>query len=665
MNTPKRAAVVLVHGLFSSARTWADIISWIAKDAELTSDFDVFAMQYESPKVRFNPLRAIPDYDVIADYLRTYLDVRVAAYERIVLVSHSQGGLIVQRYLARMIQRGRGLELRRIAAVVMLACPNSGSELAILLRRSASGFWKHPQEAELRPIAKKVTDAQQIVLEHIQYAKTVDAQNCPIPLYLYAGTSDNVVRPASAAGLFPEVKALPGDHFSIIAADSAQALVFLTLRSHLLGALVARPPSDEPDPPRPPPDPPPARTTVRHNLTALSINFVDRATEVRRALDGLASRNPVVCISGLGGMGKSALANRIGWLLTESEKRSGARQFDTVMWCDRAASTPQLDAVVEAVSEVMDFRYLRALPTADRLKRTIEHLNGERCLVIIDDLDAGDESIRELIRGVDPARSKFLVTARQRYSREAWPIDLDGLDDKARARLAHEEGDRLQVAALTSSAGALLREYLAATGGNPLAIRLTAAQMRYDGDDLRSSIARLRAAADHDIFDPIFDRSWNVLSPTGQVVVLTVALHAVTVSREAVGAALGLDGERLRREIQCVADTALVDFLHSAADEPGRLRLHPLTRAYALRQLTNAPQRRVAIEDRLIGYYRSYSAAHADIYSDPARCACSNASGRTSWNSPTAPTSVSESANHRPSTEAETAFACLPSNTAR
>ena len=47
---------------------------------------------------------------------------------KIVLVTHSQGGLIVQRYLARRLASGHGEELRRIRRIVMYACPNNGSQ---------------------------------------------------------------------------------------------------------------------------------------------------------------------------------------------------------------------------------------------------------------------------------------------------------------------------------------------------------------------------------------------------------------------------------------------------------------------------------------------------------------------------------------------------------
>ena len=117
-----QAALVFVHGLFSSASTWDNFASLITTDPELSHMF-VMRFEYPSPVVEADPRRRIPDYNAIADALMVYLARETYSFERVVLVTHSQGGLIVQRYLAQMLEAGRGLELQRIRLVVMFSCP--------------------------------------------------------------------------------------------------------------------------------------------------------------------------------------------------------------------------------------------------------------------------------------------------------------------------------------------------------------------------------------------------------------------------------------------------------------------------------------------------------------------------------------------------------------
>ncbi|MEU7143755.1 alpha/beta fold hydrolase [Nocardia sp. NPDC046473] len=631
------AAVVFVHGLFSSPSTWSSIVARIAEDVLLDREFDVFCMEYDSPKVELNPLQAIPGYNVIADSLKTYLEVDVAGYEKVVLVSHSQGGLIVQRYLARMANAGLALELTRIKTIVMLACPNSGSDFARLLRRGAI-FWRHPQESELRPINEYVTEAQKTVRDRIQDAPRIDAYNCPIPIYSYAGTSDKVVTPTSARAAFRKGGALPGNHSSILHADSAESRTFKTLKHHLLAALAVPghvdTPMTEPTKPMPcepsrgstapvesaPESGPPAAAMVRHNVTPPAGAFFDREVESQRALDGLAAPNRVVSISGLGGMGKTALANRIAWQLTGTVPAT-TPGFDTIIWCDPTSGALTLDSLIDAISRVMDYPYLRALSMPEKATRALEHLNSGSCLVVLDNFDnVRDQAIREFLSKIDPAKSKVLITSRSRYSPDAWEVDVGGLDEVAREDLIMAESRRLGIPGVVVGDSALRREYLDATGGNPLAIRLTAGQMRYGGDDLRSMTVRLREATESDLFDAIYDRSWNEIltaNDDARTLVTAVALHPTTASRAAVEYVLLPHGGDPRRVIREVVESLLVEISDIGPDRAARLRLHPLTRAYVLRQLDSAPDRKAHIEKRLIDYYRSFVSEHSGLYTAP------------------------------------------------
>ena len=90
---------------------------------------------YATSLVSPNPLRRIPTFDTVADSLKEFLETEAEGFRRLVLVGHGQGGLVVQRYLARMLGAGRGRELAQIRRIVLFACPNSGSGIGLNLRR--------------------------------------------------------------------------------------------------------------------------------------------------------------------------------------------------------------------------------------------------------------------------------------------------------------------------------------------------------------------------------------------------------------------------------------------------------------------------------------------------------------------------------------------------
>jgi hypothetical protein len=167
--------------------------------------------------------------------LRTFLTVATGRCDSLVLVSHSQGGLVVQQCLAGMIADGRGLELTRVREIVMFACPNAGSEFLIGARRRL-WFWQHPQEQALRPLNDTIAETRRTVLKSIVYARDSGPSSCHIPIAVYAAASDNVVQPASALDAFPTIGVLPGDHSSVIQPDGPEHPAFLALKMHLIRA---------------------------------------------------------------------------------------------------------------------------------------------------------------------------------------------------------------------------------------------------------------------------------------------------------------------------------------------------------------------------------------------------------------------------------------------
>jgi hypothetical protein len=194
----------------------------------------IHAFGYESPRLRWpgSPAR-IPNYNDIAQTLPAYLAANAPGSTRVAVVTHSQGGLILQRYLAWMLVEGRGRELSPIQLIVMLSCPNEGSEYLRSIR-AVVGFGHHPQAAQLRVLDREVGEARRVVLRQVVNATTVNDRHCPIPLFVYSGRTDNVVLRESAQSVFPNAEVLPGDHFSILDPAAPGHLTIPEIKRHLL-----------------------------------------------------------------------------------------------------------------------------------------------------------------------------------------------------------------------------------------------------------------------------------------------------------------------------------------------------------------------------------------------------------------------------------------------
>src|ERR1700735_477136 len=314
-------ALVLVHGLFSSGKTWDSLKTRIAADEQLANLF-VITFEYSSPRFRFKPTRVIPDYEDIALKLWTFLQLKLSDYDKIAIIAHSQGGLIVQRMLAQQVEAGSAQALTRIQQIILLACPNSGSDLFLALRQSALP-WRNPQERALRPLDKALERTRATILEKVIHAREVTSTTCPITIHAYAGEADGVVKSQSALSAFTSRGVLEGDHSSILDFGNPDGLNYSVIRHRLLDFLNSG--SDIP------PQFPQISATVEEG------GLLPRPLQLPRAVPDLRGRehemkqiqslllsspqgaaSRVIVITGRGGIGKTALATSAGALVRDS-----------------------------------------------------------------------------------------------------------------------------------------------------------------------------------------------------------------------------------------------------------------------------------------------------------------------------------------------------------
>jgi pimeloyl-ACP methyl ester carboxylesterase len=357
--------VVFVHGLLSSTDVWASFERLIEADPDLSEFVTVRCFGYDSPLAQLRFDRRIPDIDDLADQFGTFLANDLQDARSIVLVTHSQGGLIVQRMLARTVGRGAARDLARIKRIVTFACPNTGSELALSVRRFMR-FWQNPQEQQLRPITRDVIEAQKSVLQHIVHAAGYSDTDCPIPIVAYGGASDRIVLPTGSTFVFPDSGIVAGDHFSIVRPVSSQAESFSALRAQLITAGTTAKTA------------PGTGETPAERLGSISVDPPYGRREGRLlGRDGLiasimqrAERSRVHVLAGLGGSGKSRVAlevahraqatGRMVWWVSATRINSGMREVANQLGAQESQVERAWRGAVSATDLV--WRLLNACP---------------------------------------------------------------------------------------------------------------------------------------------------------------------------------------------------------------------------------------------------------------------------------------------------------------
>lgn len=461
--------VVFVHGLFSSPKVWNRFRRLIDDDPELAGWVTTYCFRYPSPFFRIRPDRRIGDLNDAADLLRTDLSVRLRDAEAIVLVTHSQGGLVAQFMLARSLSRAEGQELARIKQIVMFACPNSGSEFFLAIRRAAK-FWNHPQERQLRPFSAAVAETQRLVFRAVVHTQAHTDTECPIPIAAYCGASDNIVPRVSAESMWPVTGTVDGDHRSIIQPANSGELSYKVLKA-LLMAVASR--SDSPQAAI---GEPPAERNAGVSV-APPFGRMDPRLRGRETLISAigSSEARVQVLAGMGGSGKSRLALE----LADQARRAGRQ----VWWVNmtRVSSSMREVANQLGVPEGQVERAWKGAGSAADLVWRFLDTQSQPWLLIFDDADEprrlgpADGPVSDgtgwLREPASPA-GRVIVTSRDR-NQDSWgtwsavhvvlPLtDEDGA--LLLADIAGPEGGSPEQARLLS----------AELGGLPLALRAAA-----------------------------------------------------------------------------------------------------------------------------------------------------------------------------------------------
>jgi pimeloyl-ACP methyl ester carboxylesterase len=221
-----RSGAVFVHGIFGGQDSWGNLLDYLRKDPIVERHYDLAYFSYDSKTVQWHPLRKIPNLGEIADELKTALD-NAPKWDRLVLIGHSQGGLVIQRYIADALTSGNAKRLRSLRMVIQFATPNTGSELFLSVRSKLGRFlfWRHPQEKTLRPFDETIEQTRRVIANQALYADQIGDSSHPIVFKAFAGETDAIVTTSSARWLFPDTGTLEGDHFSIVKPSSGDAPV--------------------------------------------------------------------------------------------------------------------------------------------------------------------------------------------------------------------------------------------------------------------------------------------------------------------------------------------------------------------------------------------------------------------------------------------------------
>ena len=266
--------------------------------------------------------------------------------------------------------------------------------------------------------------------------------------------------------------------------------------------------------------------------------LIGRSQELDHLLALLSDtdRKPIIAVVGLGGIGKTTLAQEA----MEACWQDGL--FEHIVWA--SAKTERFIGEGIRKTEVSDFsleqlldeigRQCNRLDIAklplDQKRAAVKHLlTSKRVLVVMDNLETVSESesfVEALFQLLGPT-SKLLLTSRHQVRHErTFTLDLSGLFEAEALTFLREDSEERGIDIVAQASLDDLTEIYHVTGGAPLAMKLVIGQMsRWP---LRRVLDNLKAASsagpNYDFYHFIFKQSWDILSLEAKQTLVSMAV---------------------------------------------------------------------------------------------------------------------------------------------
>ena len=307
-----------------------------------------------------------------------------------------------------------------------------------------------------------------------------------------------------------------------------------------------------------------------------------------------AERPFLISLEGLGGIGKTSLANEvvhhflgqdrfvdIGWVSAKQEAYVTGRGI-------QPTHKPALDAdslVDFLLAQIADGPYPLGDRAAKRAALT-QLLKEKPCLVVIDNLETAVDylTLLPLLRTL-AGPTKFLITSRMSLQNESdvFCYSLKSLSEADALAFLRHEATVQNVRPLLAAGEPSLQRIFQTVGGNPLALKLIIGQAHFL--PLEHILENLRLAQEvqvDQLYAYIYWQAWQMLDENGRKLFLSLpVVPNGTFSQLAI--ASQLTRLPLQQALTSLRSLSLVE-VGGELDEP-RYRLHRLTETFLLHEV--------------------------------------------------------------------------------
>lgn len=339
-------------------------------------------------------------------------------------------------------------------------------------------------------------------------------------------------------------------------------------------------------------------------------NFVGRETDLNSILAGILEEEHTyrILIHGIGGLGKTALAQKVAYIL-KNKVENHLIDLDYIFWIsaknEQYTVSKGIKSITQDLNTIQDVLHLLAqllsieineMDIEDQKELLKNALKTKSGILIIDNWetvkDINDELLDFLLKL--PGKNKIIITSRYKI------VDQQ-FKNLSPSPMINEEGiqflkkwiENFNDISLLKLSDETLKNLAEAAGGIPIAMIMAIGQVSL-GKPINDVINDL---SEYDIDDPLLDfcfrETYKMLNEIEQKILLSLTFFTYPIKKQIITSMTELRSREISQGIQHLVKHSFIDI--SITDEPDNTNLelysiNPITKSFLKQQLISVPK---------------------------------------------------------------------------